>query len=106
MNSLSLDEGLDDLAARLATLIDASAGDYPVVCFPEDDQFDCFWVYSKLGVSVVVDSDRPPAFIAQEAGDVRICVRSFTQNIDLLRMTEGIRQRSEYPFVQLSRCAG
>lgn len=93
---------LDTLAAELAAIIDAQAGDYPLVAFRQEAPGpDLTWMYAHLVVEVFVVKTRPASIRSREQGGIELDVESLQQGMDLLRRTEGLRQNRDWPYVQL-----
>lgn len=102
MSQLSHSSKLDTMAVDLAATIDAHAGDYPLVSFCyEASGPDLIWLYAHLVIEVFVDKDKPASIQSRVLGGVSICVQSLQQGMELLRETEGLRQKRDLPYIRL-----
>jgi hypothetical protein len=104
MQALPPSPELDPLAAELAAVIDAHAGDYPLVSFHDDAQGPVVtWLYGHVVVEVFIDAQSSAGIRAQQLGGVNLVVRTLKEGMELLRRTESRRQRkSAWPYVRLS----
>ncbi|WP_197342425.1 hypothetical protein [Ralstonia solanacearum] len=90
------------MAVDLAATIDAHAGDYPVVSFFDKASGpDLIWLYAYLVIEVFVDKEKPVSIRSRVLGGVSIYVKSLQQGMELLRKTEGLRQKCDLPYIHL-----
>ncbi|MNY39676.1 hypothetical protein D3C86_1743750 [compost metagenome] len=102
MTACSQNADLAPIAYHLAQIIDASAGDYPLVSMSgQDDRADWTWMYANLMVSVAVGAELPVLLTVVDSSCVAVQVRTSGQAIAVLRMTESIRQKRASPYIQL-----
>lgn len=103
MTLLSRSSEFDTAVAHLAAIIDVDAGDYPLVSVYHDIVGPhVTWLYAHLVVEVFIDKDKPVAVRSQVPGSVSVYVESHQQAMELLRRTEGLRQKRDLPYVCLS----
>lgn len=104
MQALPPSTDIDTLAAELAAVIDAHAGDYTLVSFYEVHQGPVLaWLYGRLVVEVFIEAQGRVGIRGQERGSVDLVVRSLKEGMELLRRTESLRQRDNaWPYVRLS----
>lgn len=93
---------LAPIAHQLAQIIDACAGDYPLVSISGyDDRAIWTWMYANLMVMVEVVIDLPEHLTIVDSSCVAVKVKTLGQALSVLRMTESIRQGRASPYVQL-----
>lgn len=102
MTLLSHSSEFDATVENLAAIIDVDAGDYPLVsvCHKVPGP-DVTWLYAHLVVEVFIDKDRPVSIRSQVLGGVSVYVGSLQQAMELLRRTEGLRQKRDLPYICL-----
>lgn len=102
MTLLSHASEFDAAVANLAATIDVDAGDYPLVSVRHDIVGPhVTWLYAHLVVEVFIDNDKPVSVRSQVPGGVSVYVESLQQAMELLRRTEGLRQKRDLPYVCL-----
>lgn len=102
MTLLSHSSEFDIAVANLAAIIDVDAGDYPLVSVYHDIVGPhVTWLYAHLVVEVFIDKDKPVSIRSQVPGGVSFYVESLQQAMELLRRTEGLRQKRDLPYVCL-----
>jgi hypothetical protein len=102
MTLLSHPSEIDAAVANLAAIIDVDASDYPLVSVCHDVLGPrVTWLYAHLLFEVFVDKDKPVSIHSQVPGGVSVSVESLQQAMELLRRTEGLRQKRDLPYVCL-----
>lgn len=93
---------LNTIVADLAATIDAHAGDYPMVSFfHKASGPDATWLYAHLVIEVFINENEPASIRSKALGGVSVHVRSLQQGMELLRRTEGLRQKRDWPYIRL-----
>lgn len=94
---------LNTIAADLAATINAHMGDYPVVSFfHKTSGPDATWLYAYLVIEVFINENEPASIHSKTHGGVSIHVRSLQQGMELLRQTEVLRQKRDFPYIRLN----
>ena len=93
---------LDAIVADLAAIIDTDAGDYPQVSVCHKVSCpDVTWLYAHLVVEVFIDENKPVSIRSRVLGGISVYVGSLHQAMELLRRTEGLRQKRDLPYICL-----
>lgn len=102
MTLLSHSSEFDATVADLAAIIDVGAGDYPLVSLcHEIPGPHVTWLYAHLVVELFIDKDKPVSIRSRVLGGVSVYVGSLQQAMEMLRRTEGLRQKRDLPYVCL-----
>ena len=98
MSHHSQEKPLQALARQLATIIDAAAGDYPVISI-KDGPCPCLhWEYARIAFIVEIDATQEGAQFDELRETIR--VNSIALGITLVAATEAIRQGRTEPYLQ------
>lgn len=113
MNNRPLPQHEDDIrhqAQRLAEFIDTKAGGHPLVSgMPEEVATGILWQYSNHDFIVYACARAkkfPTPSQLRKGSPSSIFLSSFEEAFEFIRLTECIRQRTEYPHVLFGRMPG
>lgn len=105
MNLLGNDTILQDAAIALAVHIDRHAGDYPLIEFAPRSEEWLLWEYSKNSILVRFGQNRCElpcsASLAAQGPYIEIEARTVNDAVQLIKLTESIRQRRPDPYIVL-----
>lgn len=102
MTPLSHSSEFDATIADLIAAIEVGAGDYPLVSVGHEGPGpDVTWMYAHLVVEVFIDKDKPVSIRSRVLGGVSVYAGSLQQAMELLRRTEGLRQKRDMPYICL-----
>lgn len=97
-------------AKLLAAFIDTKSGGHPLVSgMPEWLAVGVLWQYSNHDFIVYTDSaDRkfPTSAQLDQGSPSSILLSSFEEALEFIRLTESIRQRTEYPHILFGQMPG
>ena len=91
-------ECLRTAARKLATLIDAAAGDYPILLLEEEPEPRLHWSYARVEIEIEVSSAYEGVQLDESTWTIR--VGSIDMGFALVAATEAIRQDQSAPFIQ------
>lgn len=98
MNECSPLEGRRMAEYKLAAIIDAAAGDYPIISIDECPEPRLRWSYSHLEITIEIDQTQEGVQFDELGSTVR--VDSITAGLALVAATEAIRQGRHEPYIQ------
>lgn len=97
MNECYTPEFPGTVESKLAALIDAAGGDYPILSFYEDPEPRLHWSYSRLEIILKIDKAHKAI---QFESDAILSVASVAAGLALVAATESIRQGHREPYIQ------
>lgn len=105
MNLLGNDTILQNAAIALAAYIDRHTGDYPLVEFAPRSEEWLLWEYSKNSILVRFGQNHfelpCSASLAAQGPHIEIEARTVNDAVQLIKLTESIRQRRPDPYIVL-----